>query len=246
MGENTYGPGWSRYCIMNDYINAYFREEKKENGEMVIFSSNILCDIKINENVGIRLPPNLSIYATMNSSDQNVFSLDNAFQRRWEMKRIPNEFDLNDTKQEKQYHETIKAKEKVEKKAEGKVKNQEQWSDTNVEWGEFHKKINEIIVDSAQKNALSSMEDKRLGCWFIVPKNEPGSDLPIISSDAFAEKVLKYLWDDAFKFDRDKIFEDDDGKEFKSLDDLIRVFKSQKFKVFKDPDIRKLGEKENN
>ncbi len=33
----------------------------------------------------IRLPANLSIIATMNTSDQNVFTLDNAFQRRFDM-----------------------------------------------------------------------------------------------------------------------------------------------------------------
>lgn len=223
VNGNLYGPGWSSYCICNDYINAYFREEKKEDGCVVISSSNVLYDIYVNENVGIRLPPNLSIYATMNSSDQNVFFLDNAFQRRWEMKWISNEFEKSD---KKQYNQTI-----------GKTK---------VKWGEFHDKINEIIVDLAQENALSSMEDKRLGCWFVVPKNEPSSKLPIISLDSFAEKVLKYLWDDAFKFDRDKIFEDDDGEEFKSLDDLIKAFKSSKFGVFKDPGIKSLGKTKKN
>lgn len=26
VNENSYGPGWSEYCVENDYINAYFRE----------------------------------------------------------------------------------------------------------------------------------------------------------------------------------------------------------------------------
>ena len=38
---------------------------------------------------------------------------------------------------------------------------------------------------------MMSSEDKRLGAYF-VKKNE-------LSEEEFPEKVLKYLWDDAFK-----------------------------------------------
>ena len=34
----------------------------------------------------VRIPSNLSIIGTMNTSDQNVFTLDTAFQRRWDMR----------------------------------------------------------------------------------------------------------------------------------------------------------------
>ena len=36
----------------------------------------------------VRIPSNLSILGTMNTSDQNVFTLDTAFQRRWNMRLI--------------------------------------------------------------------------------------------------------------------------------------------------------------
>ena len=43
------------------------------------------------ENRFIRIPGNLTILATMNTSDQNIFTLDTAFQRRWDMCLIKND-----------------------------------------------------------------------------------------------------------------------------------------------------------
>ena len=40
----------------------------------------------------VKIPSNLFILATMNTADQNVFTLDTAFQRRWQMEHIPNKF----------------------------------------------------------------------------------------------------------------------------------------------------------
>ena len=40
----------------------------------------------------------------------------------------------------------------------------------------------------------------------------------------FAEKVIKYLWDDAFKFFRDKLF----VSSYKSLEEVINVFSENK------------------
>ena len=40
----------------------------------------------------------------------------------------------------------------------------------------------------------------------------------------FPEKVLKYLWDDAFKFTRDEVFK----SEHDSLEKLIKAFESAK------------------
>lgn len=49
----------------------------------------------------------------------------------------------------------------------------------------------------------------------------------------FPEKVIKYLWDDAFKFNRDAVF---DITKFKSLEQVIRAFmyseKAERFSMF--------------
>lgn len=162
-------------------------------------------------NSAIRLPPNLSLYATMNTSDQNVFTLDNAFQRRWEMKQVSNDLKNDDAHldEKNQYNQPI--------------------GSTNVKWGDFRERINEIIMESAEENGLSSMEDKRLGGWFIIPRKIQDSNETEITNEAFAEKVLKYLWDDAFKFDRQKHF----GC-IKTLEELTKEFKKVGFEIFRD------------
>ena len=68
--------GWSKYGITNEEVSKIIHGDElaKEKGFMV------------------KLPPNLSFLATMNTSDQNVFTLDNAFQRRWKMIHVKNKF----------------------------------------------------------------------------------------------------------------------------------------------------------
>ena len=66
------------------------------------------------------------------------------------------------------------------------------------------------------------MEDKRIGPWFI--KNHNGT----FKATEFADKVLVYLWNDAFKFSRNAIFPDYDT--FEELqEDFIG---EKKFKIF--------------
>lgn len=215
VNGNSYGPGWSEYCVENDYINAYFRGAYDSEDFIDPLPSKKVGNITFNDNVDIRLPPNLSLYATMNTSDQNVFTLDNAFQRRWEMKQVSNDLPFDDPNSKEQYEQKI--------------------GNTHVKWGDFRERINEIIMESAEESGLSSMEDKRLGGWFIIPRKRQDSEKIEITDVAFAEKVLKYLWDDAFKFDRQKHFGD-----VKTLEELTEKFKKDGFKIFKDDSIGSL------
>ena len=90
----------------------------------------------------IRIPSNLSIIGTMNTSDQNVFTLDTAFQRRWNMRLIENSF--------KNVRSTL---------ADAEI------LDTGVTWQHFCKTANNLILNN--KNTLASAEDKRLGIYFV-------------------------------------------------------------------------------
>ncbi|MHB0740559.1 McrB family protein [Peptostreptococcus stomatis] len=190
----------------------------------------------------VRIPSNLSIIGTMNTSDQNVFTLDTAFQRRWDMRLIENDFANVDP--------TLADEEIL---------------DTTVKWKNFCVEINKIVVGNSAR--MTSAEDKRLGAYFVhlrdLKFNDAMGDLKVydalrkkeskgtltddektqiaIIRDAirqnrkFPEKVIKYLWDDAFKFNREVIFE---VTEYQSLEQVIRAFmyaqRLDRFKVFKD------------
>ena len=149
-----------------------------------------------NENAPIYIPSNLTILATMNTADQNVFTLDTAFQRRWDMKLIKNDIS------------------KVPYAATKIL-------DTSVTWEKFNRVMNTQIL-SMNKGLLSS-EDKRLGAFFVseeVVRGNVGALENKINSSLFAEKVIKYLWDDVFKFKRNDIFD----VEYNCLEELIDKF----------------------
>ena len=90
----------------------------------------------------VRIPSNLSIIGTMNTSDQNVFTLDTAFQRRWDMRLIENDFENVDP--------TLANAEIL---------------DTTVTWRNFCVEINRIVVGNSAR--MTSAEDKRLGAYFV-------------------------------------------------------------------------------
>lgn len=195
---NTFTEGWSQYFVQNDDVNAYIRGDE---------NSIQIGNIRFDSNTAIRLPPNLSILATMNTSDQNVFTLDNAFQRRFDMELVRNEFDLAQPAVNAQFEAEI--------------------DDTGIKWGQFWGWINAKIT--ATLKGLSSTEDKRLGVWFVSNVNG------IIDDKIFAEKVLKFLWDDVFKFKRPQVF----AEGIDTLEKLINFFENppegkERFDVFKD------------
>lgn len=196
----------------------------------------------------VRLPSNLSIIGTMNTSDQNVFTLDTAFQRRWRMRLIENNFD--------NVRPSL---------ADAEI------LDTGVTWKRFCETVNTIIVGNKAK--MASAEDKRLGVYFVHEKDlkfdsralsteghatllveynsllgserlgtitaEQKSRLKeireaVMHNRLFPEKVIKYLWDDAFKFNPEALF---DTNSMDNLEKVIRTFiystGHDRFKIFK-------------
>lgn len=222
-----YPEGTSEYCITNE---------------------NVAEKVYGDKNHKVRIPSNLSILGTMNTSDQNVFTLDTVFQRRWRMRLIENNF------------ENVRIS-----LASAKI------LDTNVTWKQFCETVNNIIIGNKAK--MASAEDKRLGVYFIheddvvfderalpteghitlleeynsLIKEEADDTITadhqsrlsnireaVMHNRMFPEKVIKYLWDDAFKFNPEALFDTDT---MDSLEKVIRTFVYSKgadrFKVFK-------------
>ena len=217
LSGNIYNTGWSSYGVTNIDVNAYVRQKSTDNPEKIEYDDSIPYGDKIKfiNNTAVRLPPNLSIYATMNTNDQNVFTMDNAFQRRFKSKMIRNVLDENSA----QYKTEI--------------------DDSGVCWGNFREWINEKIL--LPQTAVLKADDKSLGGWFIT--GEKVGDVDKIKKEDFAEKVLKYLWDDVFKRNKSgEIFIKDD--KVNSLSNLINTFETsvgfESFeKIFKLNDIDK-------
>lgn len=181
--------------------------------EYAITNADIAKVVYDKENHKVSIPSNLSILCTMNTSDQNVFTLDTAFQRRWNMRLIQNKFRVGEEK-EQEFAKT-------------------EILDTTVTWEKFFTEINKIILDKNIR--MTSSEDKRLGTHFVSVEDLKYEEGDNKQNSKFPEKVLKYLWDDAFKFTKEDVF---DLEKVKSLEDVIELFLaargSERFRIFKE------------
>ncbi|MBE5906857.1 MAG: hypothetical protein E7277_08765 [Lachnospiraceae bacterium] len=117
-----------------------------------------------------------------------MFTLDTAFQRRWEMQMVKSNID-----------NVRHAKQNI--------------SGTKISWGNFITVTNDEITRMTEE--FGSVADKRLGAYFLKESE--------LGRKEFSEKVLKYLWDDAFKLDHSVYFND----EITSLERIIDIFQDK-------------------
>ena len=184
--------GRSRYSIIITSLQKYLTDELGMEFDSII------------------IPSNLTILATMNSSDQNVFTLDTAFKRRWGFEQMPNKFDDNH-----------------------KYKN---WKvpGTPITWQKFVEVINGRILTIKVNNSTS--EDKRLGKYFVskecLTENHEDIKLCETKANAFAYKVLEYLWNDVCKLNTDELFVHGP----RTLEELIEEYHKSTLNIFVNPD----------
>ncbi len=172
--------GNSDYPIDNTNINQYLESQGLKG---------------INQ---IRIPSNLYIFATMNTSDQNVYPLDTAFKRRWEMVLVNN--DVNSC----QLKDLIVPK-------------------LGLNWATFLTSINKLI--RASSHSIHS-EDKQLGVYFVskedlLSEDEVGNpNIVKWKAKKFGEKVLQYLWFDVSAMKHDEIFD----SKIETFEDLMDTY----------------------
>lgn len=140
------------------------------------------------------LPPNLYIWATMNTSDQSLFPIDSAFKRRWNWEYMPIDYNAMDWQFE----------------AGGK----------RYLWSDFLKKMNPLIYNLTQSSDKQmgyffAKADKKT--------DDTLTENNLISEKIFLNKVLFYLWTDVLKdFETgDKIFRDEEKGQMYQFSDFF-------------------------
>ncbi len=148
-------------------------------------AKELKCDISQCQK--IKIPNNMFIWATMNSADQGVFPMDTAFKRRWHFEYLG----INE--------------------GQDKIKGSLSVGSTviqAIEWNVLRRAINEKLAKEYKVN-----EDKLMGPFFIsknVLKTVSETDDTLVDPARFIEvfksKVIMYLYEDAAKQYKHKLF----------------------------------------
>lgn len=85
-------------------------------------------------------------------------------------------------------------------------------SNLNVSWKDFVNTINNFMMGKENEDLMIS-EDKQIGPYFVKSHE-------LNNSKQFGYKVLLYLWDDVFKMDKYKLF----NEEIRTFSELIEKF----------------------
>lgn len=119
------------------------------------------------------LPPNLYIWATMNTSDQSLFPMDSAFKRRWEWEYVP-----VDHEDAKRFHIFIGGK--------------------SYNWDTFISVVNKKIFGATQ-SADKQLGNRFCKPDATIGIDSDSVEHYMISTKQFMGKVMFYLWEEVCK-----------------------------------------------
>lgn len=160
----------------------------------------------------MKLPSNLHILASMNTSDQSLFPMDSAFKRRWSWEYIPIWYEeFNDDRTE-----TNEPTRNLSFDYQVKIDDQ-----SSFKWIEFIESVNKLI-----KGNRNLGSDKCIGNYFIKPID--GKEIKL---EEFINKAVFYLWVDVFKDEEESIFSS--IEEGTSYEDFFPVNTNGKEKLIK-------------
>lgn len=157
--------GYSSYKVSPDSdLQMYLEEAFKD----VDFSSEEDGE-ELQKGTRMQLPPNLTILATMNTSDQSLFPMDSAFKRRWNWDYVK-----IDTSKVKELYFKV--------------------GDSLYSWADFVNSINKYIQDNNGSTAKQIGP-----WFAKADDDEVDGKPTTISYDKFCSKVLFYLFNDALR-----------------------------------------------
>lgn len=163
---------------------------------------------KILEQGMLKIPSNLSLFATMNSSDQAVMPLDTAFKRRWNFRYIPLDFDNSYTTNGKACSNGV-----LHIQDEATI--DEAHQEKRISWKDFAIAINQILTE----NGIP--EDKHLGPFFLSDNELTDEN----RNESLTGKLFMYLWDDVLRHGMsDLVF----NSEINTYGQLTRHYQSNK------------------
>lgn len=156
------------------------KKETLEEKDWKKYLDYIISDLSGNERFEmndnyIKIPSNLSIVATMNTSDNSIYFMDSAFKRRWDWEFV----EIEDAKQ-KQLLNAVSIK----------LSN----GDTYL-WCPFIDRLNKFIKSNYDK--IRKIEDKQVGYRFI---NESE-----ITEQQIKNKLMFFIWDSVFSTNKDPL-----------------------------------------
>jgi|GEM_PF-2949948 len=177
-------------AIFGDIFQLLDRDEKGNSAYRVNLSELALKSLKrelqddsiLNEirKEGAYIPTNLSIIATMNTSDESVYFMDSAFKRRWHFEYLGADHGAD--------HPDVK------EQADAIVNYKNEKEDSTITWNLLRQSINNFM--KANVRSIRGIEDKQIGLWFI--KAEKGE----IKPEDIQYKLMHYLWDNVFSRDK--------------------------------------------